>query len=107
MSMKQDMQLLEKASKWGISERLKRSCIDTLQQIIEHDGCFTKDRIAAVDTVVKIAALELQERRMEEESKEQVETQGTLVFVLPPNGTEANKHLPSPQSTAGSNHRDQ
>lgn len=107
MSMKQELQLLEKASRWGISDRLRRSCVDTLQQIIEHEGCFTKDRIAAVDTVIKIAALELQERRMEEDSKTQDDTQGVTVFVLPPNGTEAKQPLSLPQNAAGLHHRDQ
>ena len=90
MTKRQDLQMVRRAAGWGLTARGKAAAVQLLEQTVEDPGVSLGLRLAAVETMLKIDALELTAERLAAAAAAGEDTgAGVTVFVLPPNGTEA------------------
>ena len=90
MTRRQDLQMVRRAAGWGLTARGKAAAVQLLEQTVEDSGVSLGLRLAAVETMLKIDALELTAERLAAAAAAAEDTGGAVtVFVLPPNGTEA------------------
>ena len=90
MTRRQDLQMVRRAAGWGLTARGKAAAVQLLEQTVEDSGVPLSLRLDAVETMLKIDALELTAERMAAAAAAAEDMgAGVTVFVLPPNGTEA------------------
>ena len=90
MTRRQDLQMVRRAAGWGLTARGKAAAVQLLEQTVEDPGVPLSLRLDAVETMLKIDALELTAERLAAAAAAAEDTgAGVTVFVLPPNGTEA------------------
>ena len=89
MTKRQDLQMVRRAAGWGLTARGKAAAVQLLEQTVEDPGVSLGLRLTAVETMLKIDALELTAERLAAAAAAEDTGAGVTVFVLPPNGTEA------------------
>ena len=80
---------LRRAVGWGLSPRAKAAAAQLLEETVEDTQVPLVIRLSAVETMLRMGALELAEDRAAAAVDNEQRATGATVFVLPSNGTEA------------------
>lgn len=101
--MRQELKNIRDGARWGLSPRARAAAMQLLEQVITADDVSLSLRLQAVDSMVKIDALDVAaERSAAAAAEADAGAAGVTVFVLPPNGTEATGRIEETK-TAGRN----
>jgi|GEM_PF-1712711 len=85
---------LRRAVGWGLSPRAKAVASQLLEETVQNAQVPLVIRLSAVETMLRMGALELAEDRAAAAADNEQRSTGATVFVLPLNGTESTGGTP-------------